>query len=127
MRAVEALVVGAVVLVGCGTVSRDRGVQAPGSSATASASAGRQVLTVDAGPDDRFVQTDLTARPGPVTITLVSTGPDSHDLTFSDGPGGATSQVHDGSTSVTLRFDRPGTYHFVCSVHPQMRGTLVVR
>ena len=92
----------------------------------AATAAGVQTITVDAGPGDRFQQTTLSARPGPITLTLAATGPDSHDLTFTDGPRGATSEVHDGSAAVTLTFTRPGTYHFLCTVHPQMRGILVV-
>ena len=130
MRSVAVLaLLGALALAGaagCGSVSRDRGVQAPGSAATAVSSAGTQSIAVTAGPGDRFQQTALFATAGPVQITLTATGPDSHDLTFRDGPTGGTGEVHDASTTVTLTFKTPGTYHFLCSVHPQMQGTLVV-
>jgi plastocyanin len=26
----------------------------------------------------------------------------------------------------TYTFDKPGTYHFVCTIHPRMVGTIVV-
>jgi plastocyanin len=33
----------------------------------------------------------------------------------------------DTEQSFQFRFERPGTYRFVCSLHPQMTGTVVVR
>ncbi len=128
VRSAAAATAAAVLLLGagCATVSRNAGVQAPGSSAAAVISAGVQTLTVTAGPGDRFQQTSLTASTGAVTIVLDAIGNDAHDLTFSDGPHGGTSEVHDGTQSVTLTFRQPGTYHFLCTIHPQMRGTLVI-
>jgi plastocyanin len=33
----------------------------------------------------------------------------------------------DTAGTFSFRFDKPGTYHFACSIHPQMVGTIVVR
>jgi plastocyanin len=33
----------------------------------------------------------------------------------------------DQNDSFTFRFDKPGTYRYVCSIHPQMVGTIVVK
>ena len=33
----------------------------------------------------------------------------------------------DQSDTYSFKFDRPGTYRYVCSIHPQMRGTIIVR
>ena len=27
----------------------------------------------------------------------------------------------------SVRFDKPGTYHYGCSIHPQMSGTIIVQ
>jgi plastocyanin len=32
----------------------------------------------------------------------------------------------DQNDSFTFKFDKPGTYKFLCSIHPQMLGTIVV-
>jgi plastocyanin len=33
----------------------------------------------------------------------------------------------DTGEAFTFRFTRPGTYHFTCSIHPKMVGTIIVR
>jgi plastocyanin len=37
------------------------------------------------------------------------------------------SDALDQNDSFTFKFDKPGTYRYVCSIHPQMVGTIVVR
>jgi plastocyanin len=33
----------------------------------------------------------------------------------------------DQNDTFAFKFDRPGTYRYVCSIHPQMLGTIVVK
>ena len=33
----------------------------------------------------------------------------------------------DQNASFTFKFDRPGTYRFHCSIHPNMMGTIIVK
>jgi plastocyanin len=33
----------------------------------------------------------------------------------------------DQNDSYSVKFDKPGTYKYVCSIHPQMNGTIVVK
>jgi hypothetical protein len=33
----------------------------------------------------------------------------------------------DQDDSFTFKFDKPGTYKFVCSIHPQMKGIITVK
>jgi plastocyanin len=33
----------------------------------------------------------------------------------------------DQNEAYSFRFDKPGTYHYGCSIHPQMSGTIVVQ
>ncbi len=119
---------GVLLLAGCADAA-DNGPSAPQSAGTTEAATetgGVAHLTVDAGEDLRFSQTHLTAPAGKIQITLVVTGQTEHDLTFTDGPQGGTSEISAAQSSVTLTFSTPGTYHFLCTVHPRMQGTLTV-
>jgi len=33
----------------------------------------------------------------------------------------------DTNESFSVRFDKPGTYRYACSIHPRMVGTIVVQ
>jgi plastocyanin len=33
----------------------------------------------------------------------------------------------DTSVSFSFKFEKAGTYHFTCSIHPQMVGTVIVQ
>jgi len=33
----------------------------------------------------------------------------------------------DQNDSFTFKFDKPGTYGFICSIHPTMHGTIIVK
>jgi plastocyanin len=36
------------------------------------------------------------------------------------------SGAKDTDETFSFRFDKPGTYHFTCSIHPKMVGTIIV-
>lgn len=67
-----------------------------------------------------------TVRAGAVDITVTSTGK-IHDLVLAGVAGGSTGPVYPGQT-VHLRVTlAAGTYHFRCTYHPGMAGTLTAR
>jgi hypothetical protein len=33
----------------------------------------------------------------------------------------------DTNESFSFKFDKPGTYHYTCSIHPRMVGTIIVQ
>ena len=37
------------------------------------------------------------------------------------------SQAIDGGDKYTFVFDKPGTYKYICAVHPHMQGTIIVQ
>jgi plastocyanin len=73
----------------------------------------------------------LSAKAGPVTITMTNMSPVEHNVTVAQGSTvlGATPTFQGGSKTLTLNL-KPGTYTFYCSVpgHRQagMEGTLTV-
>ena len=71
-----------------------------------------------------FEPKTLTARIGE-TITWINQDEEAH--TVRSDAGLFASAALDTGESFRFRFDKPGTYHFVCSIHPQMTGTIVVQ
>ncbi len=47
----------------------------------------------------------------------------THDVAFDDGP--ASPKQKSGTWQRT--FDQPGAYPYICTLHPAMKGTVVVR
>jgi len=33
----------------------------------------------------------------------------------------------DTNETFSYKFDKPGTYHFTCAIHPRMVGTIIVQ
>jgi plastocyanin len=61
------------------------------------------------------------------TVTFVNDGSDGHDVTGS-GPGGDwRSGPLAPSERYTRQFGLVGTYAYVCTIHPEMRGSIVVK
>jgi plastocyanin len=68
----------------------------------------------------------------PMTITVKAGGivtwanSDDEPHTVVSDAGLFRSGAVDTGETFTFRFDRPGTYHFTCSIHPRMVGTIIV-
>jgi plastocyanin len=136
----SALLLGLVVLAGCGT-------DAPSSGAPASTTA-EGVGTVTVGPDgvqeitlqtqDDYVFTPdhFTVDPGTVRLTVVNVAKETtHNFTFTPdtGPAPIESSISllAPGQELTIDFDveTPGDYPFECSFHVQLGqvGTMTVR
>jgi plastocyanin len=58
-------------------------------------------------------------------VRWVNRDPVEHTVSFDgEGPPSGSIPVHG---SYAVRFDRPGTYPYLCTLHPFMRGVVVVR
>jgi plastocyanin len=71
--------------------------------------------------DEQFVPNTMTIQAGE-SVTFVNADDDEHSAT---GSGFDTGKMLPGDT-VTITFDKPGTYDFVCQFHSHMRGTVIV-
>ena len=60
------------------------------------------------------------------TVTWVNEDDDVHTIKSTDGPAAFSSPALDHGNRFGMTFRRAGTYHYVCSVHPFMRGVIVV-
>jgi len=108
---IPAAVAAALLLSGCGS----------GEPSTTSAAS---------TPDDGYLVQDytfapLTASPGQV-VRVLDGDDEPHTLTAEDGSfdTGSFDKTEPGTFTAPTK---PGTYAFVCSIHPSMHGTLTVR
>jgi plastocyanin len=74
--------------------------------------------------DFMFNPTPLTVRAGS-TVTWTNMDDEPHNV-VSD-TGAFKSGGMDTNESFSYKFDKPGTYHFTCSIHPRMVGMVVVQ
>jgi len=74
--------------------------------------------------DFMFNPTPLTVKAG-ATVTWVNKDDEPHNVVSDTGD--FKSGGMDTNESFSHKFDRPGTYHFTCSIHPRMVGTVVVQ
>jgi len=74
--------------------------------------------------DFKFMPTPLTVKAGS-TVTWTNKDDDVH--TVVSDTGAFKSGAMDTNDSFSFKFDEPGTYHFTCSLHPRMVGTIVVQ
>ncbi|MGD9720088.1 MAG: cupredoxin domain-containing protein [Pirellulales bacterium] len=73
--------------------------------------------------DDSFEPGTIHVSPG-TTVTWVNRGTHDHTITSADGNWDSGEIAPDGSYSA--RFKQPGTYHYVCDLHKDMKGAIVV-
>jgi plastocyanin len=73
--------------------------------------------------DFMFTPMALTTKVG-VEVTWVNQDDEPHTVVSDTGL--FRSGALDTGNSYTFKFDKPGTYHVFCSIHPQMMATIVV-
>ena len=73
--------------------------------------------------DFMFQPTNVKIKVGAV-LTWVNKDEEPHTVTSEIGL--FRSGAMDTNDTFVFKFDKPGTYHFLCSIHPQMVGTIVV-
>jgi plastocyanin len=74
-----------------------------------------------------FSPAALTVAPG-TSVTWVNNDEEPHNIV---NVGQATrlfrSQGLDGGDKYAFVFDQPGTYEYICSIHPRMSGKIIVK
>jgi plastocyanin len=73
---------------------------------------------------------DFMFAPSAVTVkagaSVTWTNKDDEPHTIVSDTGLFRSGALDTGESFSFRFEHPGTYHYACSIHPRMVGTIVV-
>jgi plastocyanin len=80
--------------------------------------------TVVLARDFMFAPVSLTVQAG---STVTWTNKDEEPHTVVSDTGLFRSGAMDTNESFSYRFEKPGTYHYLCSIHPRMSGTIIVR
>ncbi len=71
--------------------------------------------------DFKFQPAQVTV-PSGGTVTWTNMDAAPHDVKFSDAE---SPNMKKGET-YSKAFDKPGTYDYICEIHPAMKGTVVV-
>ena len=90
-----------------------------GSSSTAGAADPIRIVV----KEFLFNPTSLKVKAGS-TVTWINMDDEPHSVVSNTGL--FRSGAMDTNESFSFKFDIPGTYHFTCSIHPRMVGTVVV-
>ena len=130
----------AVVAAGCGGGDDDNGDSGNGGGNAPAAEEPAAPTAEDdgggsgsggTGPGTQVSMKDIKFNPGTVTIKpggkVTWTNDDSvgHDVTADDFESGSPGGI-DGGSTFSHTFKKPGTYNYVCSVHPGMKGSVKV-
>jgi plastocyanin len=87
-------------------------------------------LTAAAQDAGQIVIKDYMFAPNSVTVkagtTVKWTNKDDEPHTVVSDTALFRSGAIDTDENFSFKFDKPGTYHFTCSIHPRMVGTIVV-
>ncbi|WP_461186576.1 cupredoxin domain-containing protein [Arthrobacter sp. Z4-13] len=113
-------------ITGCSAGNGNSSAPPPASSSAAPSSDGpaqaaEGVITIK----DFKYEVPASVKPGSM-VTVTNTDSAPHTLTVKD-EGGFDIEVPGGSTVILQAPDAPGEYEIICSFHPQMTGTLVVK
>jgi len=73
--------------------------------------------------DFMFTPMSVTVKAGD---TVIWANKDDEPHTVVSDNGLFRSAALDTDETFSFKFDKPGTYHFTCSIHPRMVGTIVV-
>jgi len=118
-------------LTACGSSSSNSSTSsgAPSSAPTSPSSAstpasGGETVSVSM-KNVAFVPTSITAKVGQ---TVVWTNDDTppHNVVYSGGPKFTSSSTINPGGTFKLKLTQAGTIHYVCTIHPNMTGTITV-
>ena len=99
---------------------------AASGSVVAAGPASQQTVHVDGTGALVFAPATITAKVGELTIELGIKDGTPHNLEFTEGNRAKIPLVTGAPQKASYMFASPGTYNFVCTIHPGMNGKVVV-
>jgi len=111
-------IAGALLLAACGSSTPSMS----GSAATSTSSSGGSSITIS---NFMFSPMSLSVSPG-ATVKVTNKDSATHTLTASGGQFD-TGNITQNQTKTFKAPSKPGTYHYICSIHQYMMGTIIVK
>lgn len=118
-----------LALAGCGDDDEEGSADGAGTEDTAADTEGPE-STEPAPAEGGIVMAGFAFEPAELTVAAGATIPITNDddapHTFTSDDGGFDVEVGGGDSGEATAPSEPGTYDFLCRLHPSMTGTLTV-
>ena len=122
--AVAALLAGSVAPASAdGGMAMDMSGMKMGATTVAAAPSEPNAVNID---NFAFGPATITVAAG-TKVTWTNRDDEPHTVTSADDPKLFRSAALDTNDSFSFTFDKPGTYRYFCSIHPQMTAMVVVK
>jgi plastocyanin len=112
------ILAGALLLAACGSGSSTKS----GMSASSASTSGAPSITIS---NFMFQPMSLTVAPG-ATVSVTNKDSATHTLTATGGQFD-TGNIEQNQTKTFKAPMKPGTYHYICSIHQFMMGSVIVK
>jgi plastocyanin len=112
------VIAGALLLAACGSSTPSMS----GSPVASASSSGGSTITIS---NFMFMPMSISVSPG-ATVKVTNKDSATHTLTAAGGQFNTGNIAHD-QTKAFKAPSKPGTYHYICSIHQFMMGTIVVK
>ncbi len=120
-----------LALAGCGSSSSSSSTSSSSPAATSSSSPAA-TSAPSAGGTVAVTMKNLTFSPSAVpakvgqTVEWTNDDTPPHNVTYVSGPKFTSSSTMNTGAKFSLKLTQPGTIHYVCTIHPFMKATIVV-
>jgi plastocyanin len=120
-----------IALAGCGSSSSSSSATSTTSSTSASAapamssSSGSGAAVQVTMKNLAFSPTSINAKVGQ-TVQWTNQDTPPHNVFYVSGPKFVSSATLNTGGQFKLKLTQPGTIHYICSIHPFMKATIVV-
>ena len=112
-----------VAIAGCGSSSSDSSSKSTSTAAPAASSSSSSGGVTIKAAGFAFAPKSVTVKKGQ-KVTWTNSDPAPHNVTSSDGT--IKSKDFTNGQSFTYTATKAGTFDYICTIHPQMKATLIV-